>query len=48
MFIIINMNIYIYIFDIYIYIYIYGKMDLKKLITTNPIWDFVTETFDLL
>ena len=23
-------------------------MDLEKLITTNPIWDFFTETFDLL
>ena len=23
-------------------------MDLEKLITTNPIWDFLTETFDLL
>ena len=28
--------------------HIYGKMDLEKLITTNPIWDFFTETFDLL
>ena len=28
--------------------YIYGKIDLEKLITTNPIWDFLTEAFDLL
>ena len=28
--------------------HIYGKIDLGKLITTNPIWDFFTETFDLL
>ena len=27
---------------------IYGKMDLEKLITTNPISHFFTETFDLL
>ena len=25
-----------------------GKMDLEKLITTNQVWDFFTETFDLL
>ena len=25
-----------------------GKIDLEKLITTNPIWDFFAETFDLL
>ena len=28
--------------------HLYGKMDLEKLITTNPIWDFFKETFDLL
>ena len=27
--------------------HIYEKIDLEKLITTNPIWDFFTETFDL-
>ena len=26
----------------------YGKMDLEQLITTNPICDYFTETFDLL
>ena len=28
--------------------HIYGKIDLEKLITTNPVSDFFTETFDLL
>ena len=28
--------------------HVYGKIDLEKWITTNPIWDFFTETFDLL
>ena len=27
---------------------IYGNMDLEKLIWTNPSWEFITETFDLL
>ena len=26
---------------------IYGKMDLEKLIWTNPIWEFITDIFDL-